>query len=302
MGDVLEGLDDNQKREVLRRLKTEYEPAAAQEGAAADVNAGNYDERKLPSLVKFSGSKVKGEATFRKWKFEVQELIDSGCPDAKIRRAIQKSLFGNAAEAFMSIPKDTLLNNILEKFDKLFMPSEDTEAVLSKFYLASQESSESISDYFIRLESLLTAPSLELSVEQRESMLRARFWKGLNKESVKSSLRHKYDNNATSVELLNAARNVAEEVGAVAQHQPSQISGNEISKLTAAIDKLTARVEKLEVKGHSSQGKISTSSGTTKRESFSSKSTRFRGRCHKCKKYGHKAADCRVQLNEKLSA
>jgi len=308
MADALEGLNENQKREILARLKTEYEPVS---GGSNDGNGAGggvaenevvYDDRKLPSLVKFSGGKAKGESTYRKWKFEVQELIDGGCPERKIKRAMHKSLFGSAADSYMSVDKDTTVTDILNKFDKLFQPSEDVEAVLSKFYSATQLSAESISDWYIRLESILDVSSVSLPKDQKEKMIRSRFWKGLAKESIKNGLRHKYDGGATAVELLNAARVIAEEVGATAQHQPLQITANDhIAKLTAAIEKLTDRVDKLE--GKTDKQRSKSSSKDTKKST-----SKFKGKCHKCKTYGHKAADCRVKsknsssLNDQLSA
>ena len=308
MADVLADLNEDQKRQLLQRLKTEYEPGPGvpnegdEAGDAAPGNDVTYDDRKLPSLVKFSGGKAKGEATYRKWKFEVQELIDGGCPERKIRRAIQKSLFGSAADSFMSIAKDTPVADILDKFNKLFQPSEDVEAVFSKFYSATQESGESISDWYIRLESVLDVSSVNLSKEQKENMIRSRFWKGLAKESIKNGLRHKFDGGATAVELLNAARVIAEEVGATAQHQPLQVPTNDqMAKLTTAIEKLTDRVDKLEGKANLQKSKSSYCDGKRSPR-------KFRGKCHKCKKQGHKAGDCRVKgknsqtLNDQLSA
>lgn len=307
MADVLADLNEDQKRQILARLKTEYEPdnEGDEAGGGAVGNEIHYDDRKLPSLVKFSGGKAKGEATYKKWKFEVKELIDGGCPERKIRRAMQKSLFGSAADSFMSVEKETSVNDILNKFDKLFQPSEDVEAIFSKFYSAVQESTESISDWYIRLESILDVSSVGLSKEQKENMIRSRFWKGLAKEIIRNGLRHKYDSGATAVELLNAARIIAEEAGTSAQHQSLQVPSNDqIAKLTSAIEKLTDRVGKLEGKVNKEKQEKQNSSNAESKKS----SIKFRGKCHKCKRYGHKAVDCRVKgksvetLNDQLSA
>ena len=325
MADVIANLTENQKREIFNQLKTEFEPdqgagaglennreagqngdvgqngsvgqngGVDQDGQGGEVGQNDQagqeyacDDRKLPSLVKFSGGKAKGESSYKKWKFEVLELVDANCPGAKLRRAIQKSLFGHAAETFMSIPKEASVHDILDKFDKLFLPSGDSESLLSKFYLSTQTTDESISEWFIRLESLLDVPALNLTSPQKESMLRARFWKGLVKDGIRTSLRHKYDSGESSVQLLNSARQVAEELGATAQHQPVQVSNSDpLVKLTSVIETLTDRITKLE---SSQQSKLPSHK-------------KFKGKCHRCKKYGHKASDCKVKkdLNEKLS-
>ena len=89
------------------------------------------------------------ESTYKKWKFEVLELVDANCPEAKFRRAIQKPFFGSAAETFMSIPKEASVHDILDKYDKLYLPSGDSESLLPKFYSSIQTTDESISEWLV---------------------------------------------------------------------------------------------------------------------------------------------------------
>ena len=308
MAEHIQDLNDQQKKAVFDLLKAQLEPAGANDPQGDGVNV--YDDRKIPSLVKFSGGKAKGEASYRKWKFEVQELISGNCPEYKIRRAIQKSLFGTAGDSFITLAKETSVADILCKFDKLFQPAEDVEHVFGKFYAAKQDSAESLSDWYVRIETILDTPSLELTSDQKEKMLRARFWKGLHSESLKNGLRHKFDNNSTSVELHDSARIIAEEVGATAQVQV-QSTHDQFAVLNASVEKLVEKISKLEAKVNASQSskqsyKPAAQSTTTTSTSNApaSKSTKFHGRCFKCHRYGHKAADClsKKSLNDQLSA
>ena len=285
---VIQDLDAETKKAVFDLLKAELQTDAA----------SDHDDRKLPSLVKFSGGKAKGEASYRKWKFEVQELIDGNCPENKVRRAIQKSLFGHAAEAFMSVSKETSVKEILEKFDKLYLPAKDVEQVYGIFYVAKQEANESLSEWYVRLETILNTPSLQLTTEQKEKMLRSRFWKGLHSDQVKDGLRHKFDNNASSIDLLDAARIVTEEAGATAQSQQAQTANDQMSKLHSSLEKLLEKVTKLEDKVNSSQSAQQSSSqakSSNTNNAAASQTKHFHGRCHKCHRFGHKAATCKSQ-------
>ena len=62
-------------------------------------------------------------------------------------------------------------------------------------------------------------------------MLRSRFWKGLACETTKNALRHKYDTGSSVMELLQAARQITEEVkkNTAAQCHVNQLP---ISKIT----------------------------------------------------------------------
>ena len=162
--------------------------------------------------------------------------------------------------------------------------------------------------WYIRLESLLEIPALGLTTPQKESMLRARFWKGLVEEGIKNSLRHKYDVGDSSVQLLNSARQVAEELGASAQHQPVQVSNSDhLVKLTSAIEALTDRISKLEsdqqLKRPSHKKFKGKCHSCKKFKGKCHRCKKFKGKCHRCKKYGRKASNCQVKkdLNKKLS-
>ena len=77
------------------------------------------------------------------------------------------------------------------------------------------------------------------------------------------------------------------------------------------MEKLVEKISKLEAKVNASQSskqsyKPAAQSTTTTSTSNAPalKSTKFHGRCFKCHRYGHKAADClsKKSLNDQLSA
>jgi hypothetical protein len=69
--------------------------------------------------------------------------------------------------------------------------------LLAEFYAATQDKKEDVAAWSCRLEDLLdkaeeASPQQSRSAKERESMLRSRFWMGLQQQ-LKDSSRHKYD-------------------------------------------------------------------------------------------------------------
>jgi hypothetical protein len=315
---LLQDLDEATMRELcnqlLRRLpksevSTPSSSGSSNDSASASASTANsnlastlqndnkdevstYDERKLPTLPKFSGASTKGEPTYTRWRYEVTDLQASGCSEATLRRAIQKSVFGIAAETLMYLGRQPPVNDILHKFDVLFQNSDDSEVAMSQFYSASQKADESLPAWYTRLEALLNLDCLSLSLEQKEKMLRARFWKGLHRDDVRNGLRHKFDMGATSVQLLEAARQVQEENRkSTAQSHPGQNDPTlkVLQQLQEQMNKIQLRMESLEKQGTKTY-KTSTRSGK-----------QFKGTCFKCRRSGHKAQDCHLNLNRPMS-
>jgi hypothetical protein len=281
--------EDSKKTLSDNLLKKEAN--SQQEKPPEDAASCSYDDRKLPSLPKFSGSNAKGETTYRRWKFEVCELSQSGCPESKLKRAIHKSLFGLAADTFMYLGKDSAVSTILQKFDVLYMTNEDDESTLAQFYSATQHKDESLPAWFTRLESMLNADCLALSQVQKDKMLRSRFWKGLSCETIKSGLRHRYDNGATAMELLQAARQIYEEDSKAKSAQCNIRQVHSGSNQQDVLSNLMDKMSTLQTRFEEFDARLKGNSGH--QSSFPQSSRSFNGTCFKCKRYGHKASNCR---------
>jgi hypothetical protein len=296
---------------------------------ASNINC-MYDDRKLPSLPRFSGTNLKGETTYQRWRYEVLCLQTAGCPEPKLIRVIQKSLFGMAADTLMFLGKQPSLTDILKKFDVLYQDSDDIEVAMAQFYAATQKADESLPAWFTRLESLLNADCLALDSSKKETMLRARFWKGLNNEVLRHGLRHKVDSGLSSVQLLEAARQIQEEdrKSTTVQSQVNQWDKTTqlLKQLSQQMDGLKIRLDKLEQQQQPSyvpqnfssvpqhfnaqpqhstfSQQPNTGSSNFKSASYTKPSQsnfRFRGQCFKCRKSGHKAKDCSLNLNVPMS-
>ena len=310
---ILTGLDEATKAALLLKLQPAPAESPAHNGLlsavdTADIHedgdtsqATSYDDRKIPALAKFSGGKAKGETSYRKWKYEILELKRSGCPEDKLRRAIQKSLFGVAADAFMFLGSKPSVDNVIKKFDTLYKTSEDTEAAFTKFYAAVQ-SDESLAEWYTKLEALLNDDCLDLDSHQKETMLRSRFWKGLANSEIKNGLRHRYDNGASSMELLEAARIMAEEKRTSVQHHPIHADSihQKLDRLTSDMSQLTSKLQHLETELRVVKNSNTVFSSNQPHASTSNGASTFNGKCYKCKRRGHKAYQCRKPVNSSL--
>lgn len=154
MAEVLEGLSDLERAELSQLLQGAKPKVPKPEGASGDqvnrdpigrdaVNAdgGRLDDRKIPSLPKFSGSAAKNEPSFRVWEFEVQNL-QSMFGEREVIRAIHHSVMGMAADALMRLGTDATVRQILDKFKLIFGTVVTNEHLLSSFYTAEQKTTE----------------------------------------------------------------------------------------------------------------------------------------------------------------
>ena len=316
---LIKGLNVESKKDLSDNL-LKVTTTKDEDQQSKDNEVCSYDDRKLPSLPKFSGTNAKGETTYQRWKFEVNELRQSGCPEAKLKRAIQKSLFGLAADNFMYLGKESHVTSILTKFDALYMTTDDDESALAQFYSATQHKDETLPAWFTRLKSMLNADCLSLSQEQKDKMLRSRFWKGLACDTTKNALRHKFDNGSPAMELLQAARQIVEEnKSKSAQCNISQVNRGSsqqdvLSKLMEKMSTMQNRVDELDSQiknnsrqvssqptmrnnlGQSSQPAMGHNLGhPSPQTSQSTRTSQFNGTCFKCKRFGHKASFCRAK-------
>ena len=108
----------------------------------------------IPKLSIFSGERVKGEASFEKWSYELQSVRKTYSESA-LREGIQRSLRGAAADIVCNMGPETTLDSIIKKFTIIYGSVKSYDILMGDFYRASQGEEESVTSFATHIEGLL---------------------------------------------------------------------------------------------------------------------------------------------------
>jgi DNA segregation ATPase FtsK/SpoIIIE-like protein len=201
-----------------------------------------------PKLGFFSGDDSKGDISFEQWKYEVLSLQREGLSEGTIQQCIRRSIRGTAAGVVHNLGEISTVQDILDKLDQIFGIVLPPENILETFYSARQLKTESVANWACRIESIVAQIRPRTTRDLEESRLRSKFFAGLFKTTVKTAVRHKYDQGAAYKDLLIAARVAELEEPEVVHVQQSVASSDakKFDELMTVIEKLTNRLDKLE--------------------------------------------------------
>ena len=148
----------------------------------------------FPKFSIFSGEdpKPKTEATFEEWKYEVSCLRkDKIYSDTVIGQAIRKSLKGQAKKVLLPMGSGASVDEILVRLEGVFGNVATPMSILQEFYTAYQKQDESVAAWGLRLEEILQRAQEkgQLRIEEKDELLRNKFWRSLKSERLKSATR-----------------------------------------------------------------------------------------------------------------
>ena len=109
----------------------------------------------IPKLSIFSGEKVKGEASFEQWSYELQSLRKTYSESA-LREGIQRSLRGAAGDTVCNMGPEANLDSIIKKFTIIYGNVKSYDILMGDFYRASQGEEESVISFTTCIEGLLS--------------------------------------------------------------------------------------------------------------------------------------------------
>ena len=268
-----------------------------------------YHTPKLPS---FSGDGLKGDISYRQWRYHVQCFIQEGLNETSIMQAIRLSLRGTASEMiiYMSQSSDEPINSkkLLEKFDAVFGNALKVGQLYQQFYAAKQAKDESVVSWSCRLQKLYNTLQERAPLDEKPNphMLRSIYFYGLTNEKVQDNNRHNFDSNMSFDELLQATRSTEFEQ----QQKNSQITGDKSKKMVSmnqlqtgntsdikmskvldiltSLDKRVGNMEGKLEKLEKSQGQKQQGHYRAGPQKFS----RYDQTCGRCKRPGHETKKC----------
>ena len=109
----------------------------------------------IPKLSIFSGERVKGEASFEQWSYELPSLRRTYSESA-LKEGIQRSLRGAAADTVCNMGPEATLYSIIKKFTIIYGNVKSYDSLMGDFYRACQGEEKSVTSFATHIEGLLS--------------------------------------------------------------------------------------------------------------------------------------------------
>ena len=153
-----------------------------------------YVHHRVPELPCFSGEEKGIANLFEIWRYDVHCLIDENIyPMHVIREAIRKSLKGTARGVLLHLGEFASVMDIISELEGIYGNVQSEENLKEQFYSEHQREGESVADFSLRLERLLSRVPESLDRPTRNRMLRSRLWSGLRDLELKNVSRYLFE-------------------------------------------------------------------------------------------------------------
>ena len=171
-----------------------------------------FTSSRIPKLPTFTGN---GEAEFEIWKYDANCLIKEGVyPAPALREAIRESLKGQARGILLHLGEHATVRDIMLELEGVYGNVQTSEKLKETFYSEYQREGESVAEYSLRLERLLSRVPELIDRSIRDQMLRNRLWSGLRDTELKNISRYLFEKNFDFNTLRKELRVVEEELRA----------------------------------------------------------------------------------------
>lgn len=129
------------------------------------------------------------ENQFEEWRIEVRVMLKSKLHQQDLlKQAVRNSLTGSASKVLLTMRPDVSVSDIVEKLESIYGNVKTGESVVEEFYMAkTKKKMKAFFSCGIRLECLMEIAIEKGNIQenQRDSMLRTRFWKYLANNDLK---------------------------------------------------------------------------------------------------------------------
>ena len=164
-----------------------------------------------PYISQFSGVEPtpKNESTFEAWRLEIKSLRSSNMfPEYMVTQAIRNSLKVPARSTLLTLGPRASSEEILHKLESVFGNVASGQSIMQEFYTAVQQPDENVTMWSLRLEEILqrVAEKSSISAEQKNVMLRERFWRSLHSTELQNATQVYYHQTKDFEELRRKVR------------------------------------------------------------------------------------------------
>ena len=194
------------------------EPAVKTQGATGSVKPEpsssarpEFTYLNKPYVSQFSGVEPtpKNESTFESWRLEIESLRSSNIfPEYMVTQSIRNSLKVPARNTLLTLGPRASSEEILHKLESVFGNVASGQSIMQEFYTAVQQPDENVTMWSLRLEEILqrVAEKSSISAEQKNVMLRERFWRSLHSTELQNATQVYYHQTKDFEELRRKVR------------------------------------------------------------------------------------------------
>ena len=170
----------------------------------------------IPKLSIFSGERVKGEASFEQWPYELQSLRRVYSESA-LREGIQRSLRGTAADTVCNMGPEVTLDSIIKKFSIIYGNVNSYDILMGDFYHANKGEEETVSSFATCIEGLLSYVRdkypQQIPQAKEQQLLKDRLFHGCQK-GIRDSVKYRHaDTTVDYMTFLEECRKAEDEDG-----------------------------------------------------------------------------------------
>ena len=170
----------------------------------------------IPKLSIFSGEKVKGEASFEQWSYELQSLRKTYSESA-LREGIQRSLTGAAADTVHNMGPEANLDSIIKKCTIIYGNVKSYDILMGDFFRASQGEEESVTSFATHIEGLLSNVRdkypQQIPQAKEQQLLKDRLFYGCQR-GIRDSVKYRHaDTTVEYMTFLEECRKAKDEDG-----------------------------------------------------------------------------------------
>ena len=170
----------------------------------------------IPKFSIFSGERVKGEASFEQWSYELQSLRKTYSESA-LREGIQRSLRGAAADTVCNMGPEATLDSIIKKFSIIYGNVKSYDILMGNFFHANQGEEETVTSFATCIEGLLSYVRdkypQQIPQAKEQQLLKDRLFHGCQKE-IRDSVKYRHaDTTVDYMTFLEEYRKAEDEDG-----------------------------------------------------------------------------------------